>query len=263
MSEVTEAPRGGFEAGAEGRRGGDRRGRRGAPRGGRRDEKEAWVPCTKLGRLVKDKKIKSLDDIFLFSLPIKEAQIIDYFLGDNKLKDEVMKISPVQKASSAGQQTRFKAWIVCGDGNGHVGVGVRCSKEAAGAIRGAIISAKLNIIPVRRGFWGSKFGAPHTVPCKISGKCGSVLFRCIPAPRGTGLVASKTPKKVLTLAGIQDCYTASAGSTCTVGNYVFAVYYALAKTYTYLTPEFWSASEYTATPYEAFSSHLKSSKKKL
>ncbi len=258
MSDAAESNRGGFNAGFEGRGRGSRGPRR--ARGGRRDEKEQWVPCTKLGRLVKDKKIKSLDDIFLFSLPIKEAQIVDYFLGD-KLKDEVMKISPVQKASSAGQQTRFKAWIVVGDHNGHVGVGVRCSKEAAGAIRGAIISAKLNLIPVRRGHWGSKFGAPHTVPCKVSGKCGSVLFRIIPAPRGTGLVASNTPKKVLTLAGINDAYTASSGQTRTVGNYVFAVYNALAKTYTYLTPEFWAPTEFQPTPYEAFSSFLKDKKK--
>ena len=30
-----------------------------------------WVPVTKLGRLVKDLKIKSLEQIYLFSLPIK------------------------------------------------------------------------------------------------------------------------------------------------------------------------------------------------
>ena len=30
-----------------------------------------WLPVTKLGRLVKDMKIKSLEEIYLFSLPIK------------------------------------------------------------------------------------------------------------------------------------------------------------------------------------------------
>ena len=65
---AAESNRGGFNAGFEGRGRGARGPRR--ARGGRRDEKEHWVPCTKLGRLVKDKKIKSIDDIFLFSLPI-------------------------------------------------------------------------------------------------------------------------------------------------------------------------------------------------
>ena len=68
---------------------------------------QEWVPCTKLGRLVKDGKIDSLEEIFLFSIPVKEFQIIDYFLKD-ALKDEVMKIMPVQKQTSAGQRTRFK-----------------------------------------------------------------------------------------------------------------------------------------------------------
>ena len=32
---------------------------------------QEWIPVTKLGRLVKDGKIKSLEEIYLFSLPIK------------------------------------------------------------------------------------------------------------------------------------------------------------------------------------------------
>jgi hypothetical protein len=47
----------------------------------------------------------------------------------------------------------------------------------------------------------------HTVPTKVTGKCGSVTIRLIPAPRGAGIVAARTPKKVLQMAGIEDCYT--------------------------------------------------------
>ena len=57
--------------------------------------------------------------------------------------------------------------------------------------------AKLSIIPVRRGYWGNKIGLPHTLPMKVTGKCGSVRVRLIPAPRGTGIVAAPASKKIL------------------------------------------------------------------
>merc|ERR1711872_756345 len=184
MADAAPADRGGFRGGFGGRgRGGDRGRGRGRGRGGK-EEKE-WVPVTKLGRLVKEGKIKSLEEIYLYSLPIKGFEIIDMFIGP-ALKDEVLKIMPVQKQTRAGQRTRFKAFVAIGDYNGHVGLGVKCSKEVATAIRGAIIKAKLSIIPVRRGYWGNKIGKPHTVPCKVTGKCGSVWVRLIPAPLGTG-----------------------------------------------------------------------------
>jgi small subunit ribosomal protein S2e len=202
-----------------------------------------------------DHKIKSIEEIYLHSLPVKEYQIIDHFL-EGKLKDEVMQIMPVQKQTRAGQRTRFKAFVAVGDYDGHVGLGVKTSKEVATAIRGGLILAKLSVIPVRRGYWGNKLGAPHTVPMKITGKCGSVRIRLVPAPRGTGIVSGSTPKKLLQMAGVHDVFTSSAGQTASLGNFVKATFAALCHTYEFLTPDLWKETRYVPSPYQEHSDLL-------
>ncbi|KAK9184712.1 hypothetical protein WN943_025063 [Citrus x changshan-huyou] len=203
---------------------GDRGGPRDRHRARRREEEEKWVLVKKLGRLVREGKIKSLKQIYLHSLPIKE--------------------------------TRFKAFVVVGDTDGHVGLGVKCSKEVATAIRGAIILTKLSVIPVRRGYWGNKIGRPHIVPCKVTGKCGSATVRMVPAPRGAGIVAARVPKKVLQFAGIDDVFTSSRGSTKTLGNFVKATFECLLKTYGFLTPDFWRETRFVKSPYQEYTDLL-------
>lgn len=232
---------------------------------------------TKLGRLVKADRVTSLEEIYLHSLPVKEAQIIDYLFkgrrageeGDaptgavGELQDQVMKIMPVQKQTTAGQRTRFKAFVAVGDRNGHLGLGVKCSSEVSIAIRAAIGLAKLSLVPIRRGYWGSRIGAPHTVPNKVTGKCGSVRVRLIPAPRGTGLVAAPANKRMLELAGIHDCYTSARGHTRTMGNFIKATFFALRSTYGYLSPDLWNPTNFIDTPYAAHSEFLSSDAKTI
>jgi len=245
---------GGFGDKGKGKKG---KGKKGKGKG--KEEKE-WSPVTKLGRLVKDQKIGSIEDIYLHSLPIKEYQIIDQFFKPGELKDEVMKIHPVQKMTSAGQTNRFVVYVLVGDTNGHIGLGAKCAKEVATAIRGGIISAKMNLIPVRRGYWGNRIGLPHTMPMKVHGKCASVRVRLIPAPRGSGVVGSPTLKKMMAFAGVSDVFSASCGHTRTKGNFMKATFAALKATYAYLTPDLWKPTYFVKAPFQEFTDYLRESK---
>lgn len=82
------------------------------------------------------------------------------------------------------------------------------------------------------------------------------MCRLIPAPRGTGLVAAPASKRLLQLAGVQDCYTQSKGSTATMGNFLKATFAALTKTYAFLTPDLWREIALSKVPYDEYSAHL-------
>ena len=230
-------------------------------RGGRQDQKGGWTPKTKLGRLVKSGRITSIEEIFYHAIPIKEPEVVDFLLGD-KLKDECMKIKPVQKQTRAGQRTRFKAVVAVGDNDGHIGLGIKTAAEVANAIKGALTYAKLSILPVRRGYWGNKIGMPHTVPNTVTGKCGSIRMRLIPAPRGSGIVAGSVAKKLLAMAGFEDVFTSSIGHTKTTTNFLVATYKAIENTYYFLTPDQWADDEVKAHPFVAHSTFLAGKKQK-
>merc|ERR1711959_724877 len=117
----------------------------------------------------------------------------------------------------------------------------------------------MNVIPVMRGHVGLGVKAAKEIPNKVHGKCGSVRIRMIPAPRGTGLVAAKIPKKVLQYAGVEDIFTSSKGATATGGNYVKAVFECVKATYGYNFPDLWEQVNLQARkpPYQEFTDYLK------
>lgn len=83
-------------------------------------------------------------------------------------------------------------------------------------------------------------------------------FRSIdPAPRGTGLVASPAVKRLLQLAGVQDAYTSSSGSTKTLENTLKATFVAVANTYGFLTPNLWKERGLPRNPLEEFGDFLR------
>jgi small subunit ribosomal protein S5 len=200
---------------------------------------EQWVPRTRLGKLIQEGRIASIEEVFMAGMKIKEPQIVDALLPD--LQEEVININLVQKQTDAGEKSRFKAIVAVGNRDGYIGLGSAKASQVRNAIEKAAAEARLNIVPVRRGCgsWECGCGKPHSIPFEVEGKTGGVRIVIVPGPRGLGVVASEVSKVILGLAGVKDCWTRSYGSTRTVPSFAYAVFDALRETYTLITPPDW------------------------
>ncbi len=200
---------------------------------------EEWVPRTRLGKMILEGRITSIDDIFMEGMKIREPQIVDALLPE--LQEEVVDINLVQKQTDAGESSRFKAIVAVGNKDGFIGLGAGKTRQVRAAIEKAAADARLNILPVRRGCgsWECGCARPHSIPFKVEGKCGGVKIVLLPGPRGLGIVASEVAKIILDLAGIKDCWTRSYGSTRTIPSFAYAVFDALKGTYSLITRSDW------------------------
>lgn len=190
-----------------------------------------WEPRTRLGQLVKEGKIRTIDEIFANNLIIKEPEIVDALLPN--LRQELLSINIVQRQTDAGEVSQFQAVVALGNEDGYVGIGIGKARQVRQAIEKATREAKLAVTPVRRGCgsWRCSCDEPHSVPFVVEGKSGSVVVRLIPAPKGVGLVAGGVAKTILRLAGIKDVWTKTFGDTRTTLNFALATYNALRNTY--------------------------------
>ena len=200
---------------------------------------ESWIPRTKLGKMVLEGQIASMEELFMEGLKIREPEIVNVLLPD--LHEEVIDIGLVQKQTDAGEKSQFRAVVVVGNRDGYVGLGSGKASQVRSAIEKAAVNARLNIIPVRRGCgsWECGCGKYHSLPFQVQGECGGVEVVLVPGPRGLGIVASEASKLILGLAGVKDCWTKSYGSTRTVPSFAYAIFDALKKTYLLVTPKDW------------------------
>ena len=187
----------------------------------------SWEPKTKLGKLVLSKQVTTMSDALKTGLPVREPEIVDILLPE--IDDEVIDVNMVQRMTDSGRRVKFVITVAVGNKDGFIGFGQAKGKEVGSSIRKAIDSAKLNIIEIKRGCgsWECGCGKPHTVPFSVKGKSGSVEITLKPAPRGIGLATGNVAKKILTLAGVKDCWAFTRGKTKTTVNYSKAVFNAL------------------------------------
>jgi small subunit ribosomal protein S5 len=135
------------------------------------------------------------------------------------LKDEVVSINRVTKVVKGGKNMSFAALVVVGDaGEGVVGYGSGKAKEVPQAIRKGIESAKKNLVKINL--------TETTIPHQVLGHFGAGSVMLKPAPEGTGVIAGKTVRAVMTSAGIQNVLTKSLG-TANPHNVIKATFDAL------------------------------------
>jgi len=205
--------------------------RRRAPRRPEVNPLDEWVPKTKLGKLVKEGHINSLEEILRNNYRIREPEIVDALFPE--LRQEVVDVSMVQRQSDSGQQKSFRLTVIIGNGEGVLGIGIGKATEFVPAVRAAEARAKLNITD------------PHSIPFEVDGVCGSVRVTLRPAPKGTGLVTADVGKIVLRIAGLRDVWSITKGRSRTSSNFAKAFVNALTKTYRMLPPQEWTSSGVT------------------
>ncbi len=113
-----------------------------------------------------------------------------------ELKEKLVVVNRVSKTVKGGRVARFAALMIVGDENGHVGYGLGKAAEVSEATRKAIEDAKKNMIEV------SLKG--DTIPHEILGEFGAGKVLLKPAAKGTRIIAGKTVRAVVELAGIKN-----------------------------------------------------------
>ncbi|MCK5025240.1 MAG: 30S ribosomal protein S5 [Nanoarchaeota archaeon] len=201
-----------------------------------------WEPRTELGKKVKSGEIKTFAEIREQGLKVMEPEIAEVLLAD--IESDLLLIGQAkgkfgggqrrifkqtQKKTKEGNKPSFATFAVVGNKNGYVGVGYGKSKETVPAREKSMRNAKLNIMQIRRGCgsWECECKQPHSIPFEVSGSCGSVRLKLMPAPKGTGLCVEPECQKVLKLAGITDVWSRTLGQTKTKTNLIKACVDAL------------------------------------
>jgi len=136
------------------------------------------------------------------------------------LEEKLLGIDRVTKVVKGGRHLRFRASVVVGDGQGHVGFGLAKAAAVPEAVRkaGAMARKELIEVPVK----------DDTIPHEILAKFGASKILLKPAAPGTGLIVSNTARAVLELAGIKDILGKSLGGSSKI-NVAKATMLALAN----------------------------------
>ena len=116
--------------------------------------------------------------------------------NEEGIQEKLVQVNRVAKVVKGGRIFGFTALTVVGDGNGRVGYGRGKAREVPLAIQKAMEAARRNMITV--DLKGS------TIQYPITARHGASKIFMQPASEGTGVIAGKTMRAVLEVAGVQN-----------------------------------------------------------
>ena len=119
--------------------------------------------------------------------------------------EKLVQVNRVAKVVKGGRIFGFTALTVVGDGQGRVGFGRGKAREVPLAIQKAMPAARPNMITVAL--------AGTTLQYPVTARHGGSKVCMQPASEGTGLIAGKTMRAVLEVAGVQNVLAKCYGST--------------------------------------------------
>jgi small subunit ribosomal protein S5 len=125
--------------------------------------------------------------------------------NEEGIQEKLVQVNRVAKVVKGGRIFGFTALTVVGDGNGRVGYGRGKAREVPLAIQKAMEAARRNMIQIDLN--GTTLLYPMTA------RHGASKIYMQPASDGTGIIAGKTMRAVLEVAGVQNVLAKCYGST--------------------------------------------------
>ena len=126
-------------------------------------------------------------------------------------EEKIVQIKRVTKVVKGGKKMTFRAVVIIGDNQKHVGVGVGRADDVNLAIDKAVLNGKKSLITVPLTYQNS---IPHVIDSSF-GAC-HIMIR--PAAEGSGVIAGGSVKTVLELAGFKNVLAKQFGSKNILNN---------------------------------------------
>ncbi len=146
----------------------------------------------------KDEEVKVKNEVLLEESDLDKSPDVQY-------EHYVLETKRVTKVTKGAKRFRFSAMVVMGNKNGMVGIGKGVGMEPKLAIEKAIRKAKESMVKINI--------TENTITHEINQDFKAAKLILKPAVVGTGIIAGKSIKPILELAGIKDILSKRLGSS--------------------------------------------------